>query len=74
MKLNLIKINFMEDLFPSVINAIFCISLLLRIFLETIVEDGAEQEKTWKNIHNMLTVVLYGCACFFGFKLVEIIF
>jgi len=64
----------MENLFPSVINAIFCISLLLRIFLETIVDNGVEQEKTLKNIHNVLIIAQYGCACFFGFKLVKIFF
>ena len=64
----------MKELLPAVIVVIFCISWLLRILIETIVENGAEQEKTLKDIYNVLIVVQYACVCFFGFKLIDIVF
>jgi len=64
----------MEDLLPVAIIVIFCISCFLRIWIEKIVENGSEQEKTLKDIYSIVIIVQYGCACFFGLKLVEIIF
>ena len=62
----------MKELLPTVIAAILCISLLFRIAIEAIVENGVEQEKTLKEIYNILIIVQYGCVCFFGFKLIDI--